>query len=122
MKREGAVFLDRDGTINEEGGYLDSQAKLALFPQAFAAIEKINKSGMKAVVVTNQSGVARGYFTEEFVSEVHLRIQEILGEGGRVSMPSTIVPTTPRKGGRTTGNSATAVSRKQGCSFRRRRI
>ena len=82
MKREGAVFLDRDGTINEEAGYLDSLAKLTLLPKAFAAIEKINKSGMKAVVVTNQSGVARGYFSAEFVCDVHKRLQEILGEGG----------------------------------------
>jgi len=82
IKREGAIFLDRDGTVNEEAGHLDSLTKLTLIPQAFAAIEKINKSGLNAVVITNQSGVARGYFTEEFVSEVHLRIQEMLGKRG----------------------------------------
>jgi D-glycero-D-manno-heptose 1,7-bisphosphate phosphatase len=82
MKKERAVFLDRDGTINEEVGYLDSLAKLKLFHQSFAAIKKINKSGMKAVVITNQSGVARGYFSDDFVSEVHLYIQKILGKKG----------------------------------------
>lgn len=82
VKREGAVFLDRDGTVSEEVGYLDSLTKLMLLPQAFAAIKKVNESGLKAVVLTNQSAVARGYITEEFVSEVHLRIQEMLGKRG----------------------------------------
>ncbi len=82
MKKERAVFLDRDGTINEEVGYMDSLVKLNLFHQSFAAIDKINKSGMKAVVITNQSGVARGYFSDDFVSEVHLCIQKMLREKG----------------------------------------
>jgi histidinol-phosphate phosphatase family protein len=82
MKKNAAVFLDRDGTINEEVGYLDSIDKLNLFPNAAEAIRLINKSGMKAVVMTNQSGVAKGYFTEEFVREVHGRIQGMLREKG----------------------------------------
>lgn len=82
LKKEVAVFMDRDGTINKEVGYLDSFAKLELFPQTFAAIEKINRNGMKAVVVTNQSGIARGLFSEEFVTETHMRIQKILEEKG----------------------------------------
>jgi D,D-heptose 1,7-bisphosphate phosphatase len=77
MKVE-AIFLDRDGTINEEVGYLNSLAQLVLFPQAMEAIKLINDSGMKSIVVTNQSGVARGYFTATFVAEVHRQIQEIL--------------------------------------------
>ena len=82
MKKNTAVFLDRDGTINEEVGYLDSIDKLKLFANAAESIRIINESGMKAVVITNQSGVAKGYFTEEFVRTVHERIQEILrGKG-----------------------------------------
>jgi D-glycero-D-manno-heptose 1,7-bisphosphate phosphatase len=73
-----AVFLDRDGTINEEVGYLDSLDKLKIFPEAFDAIRLINQSGMKAVVISNQSGVARGYFDEAFVETVHDRIQSLL--------------------------------------------
>ncbi|MCX5843563.1 MAG: HAD-IIIA family hydrolase, partial [Deltaproteobacteria bacterium] len=65
-KKNTAVFLDRDGTINEEVGYLDSIDKVKLFPNAAEAIRMINESGMKAVVMSNQSGIARGYFTEEF--------------------------------------------------------
>ncbi|MCG6534915.1 MAG: HAD family hydrolase [Syntrophales bacterium LBB04] len=77
-----AVFLDRDGTINEEVGYLDSLNKLVIYPQAYSAIKMINDSGMKAIVITNQSGVARGYFTEEFVKQLHGNIQELLNARG----------------------------------------
>ena len=82
MKKNAAVFLDRDGTINEEVGYLDSIDKLKLFANTAEAIRLINESGMKAVVMTNQSGVAKGYFTEEFVRTVHERIEEMLRERG----------------------------------------
>jgi len=78
MKKHAAVFLDRDGTINAEVGYLDSLEKLKIIPEAFEAIRLINQNGMKAVVITNQSGVARGLFSEEFVQTVHAIIQEQL--------------------------------------------
>jgi D-glycero-D-manno-heptose 1,7-bisphosphate phosphatase len=82
-KRQTAVFLDRDGTINEEVGYLDHPEKLKLIPGAAEAIRLINASGMKAVVVTNQSGVARGFFDEGIVGAVHARLRELLlSEGG----------------------------------------
>ncbi len=82
MKKNSAVFLDRDGTINEEVGYLYSLEKLKLYPNSYEAIRLINESGMLAVVITNQSGVARGYFSENFVRTVHLRINQILQENG----------------------------------------
>ena len=77
-----AVFLDRDGTINEEVGYLSRMEQLRILPQTFEAIRLVNDAGMKAVVVTNQSGIARGYFTEEFVRSVHDRINELLAARG----------------------------------------
>ena len=80
VSRTAAVFLDRDGTINEEVGYLDSLEKLRIIPEAFEAIRLINQSGMNAVVISNQSGVARGYFDESFVETVHNRIQSLLKE------------------------------------------
>jgi len=83
QKRQAAVFLDRDGTINEEVGYLDRLEKLKLIPGAAEAIRLINASGIKAVVVTNQSGVARGIFDEVVVGAVHARLRELLlMEGG----------------------------------------
>ncbi len=84
-EKHAAVFMDRDGTINEEVNYLSRMEQLKLYPQTAGAIRRINAAGMKAVVVTNQSGIARGYFTEEFVRSVHDRINELLAaEGARI--------------------------------------
>jgi len=80
MEKNIAVFLDRDGTINEEVGYLDNQDKLKMIPAAYEAIRLINSSRLKAIVVTNQSGVARGFFTENFVRQTHEIIQAALLE------------------------------------------
>ena len=76
-----AVFLDRDGTINEEMGYLNHIDRFVLIPGAVAAIRNINESGLKAVVVTNQSGVARGYFPKELIDQVHQKMSDLLEEG-----------------------------------------
>ncbi|HLZ18141.1 MAG TPA: HAD-IIIA family hydrolase [Smithellaceae bacterium] len=81
-KKFRAVFLDRDGTLNEEVGYLDSAGKLQMIPEAFEAVRRINESGMKAVVVTNQAGVAKGLFSEKFVRDVNDRIQGLFIEYG----------------------------------------
>jgi D-glycero-D-manno-heptose 1,7-bisphosphate phosphatase len=77
-----AVFFDRDGTINEEVGYLTDLDKLRLIPGSGAAIKRLNEAGFKVVVVTNQAGVARGYFTESFVLETHKRFMQMLRDAG----------------------------------------
>ncbi|MBN2568802.1 MAG: D-glycero-beta-D-manno-heptose 1,7-bisphosphate 7-phosphatase [Deltaproteobacteria bacterium] len=82
MKKVSAVFLDRDGTINEEVEYLSRLEDLRIFPFSHEAIGMINRAGMKAVVVTNQSGVARGYFDEAFLHTLHGQINKILGKKG----------------------------------------
>jgi len=82
MKKNAAVFLDRDGVINEEVGYLDDLDKLKVIPCAYEAIKLINESGMKAVVISNQSGVARGMITEEFVKRTNDYLQIILRKRG----------------------------------------
>jgi D-glycero-D-manno-heptose 1,7-bisphosphate phosphatase len=84
MKKNVAVFLDRDGTINEEVGYLDSLDKLKIIPTAYKAIKLINLSGMKAVVISNQAGVARGLFTEEFVKTVNNLLMDLLKKNGAI--------------------------------------
>jgi len=66
-----AVFLDRDGTINEEVGYLSEPEELHLIPGAAEAIRLLNRAGVLAIVVTNQSGVGRGYFSEARVKAIH---------------------------------------------------
>jgi len=82
MKKNISVFLDRDGTINEEVGYLDSLDKLKIIPSAYEAIKLINESGMKAVVISNQAGVARGLFTEDFVKITNEHLQTALRQKG----------------------------------------
>lgn len=80
-----AVFLDRDGTVNEEVGYMTDLEKLRLIPGAGRAIRRLNDAGFKVVLVTNQSGVARGFFPEELVHEAHERIDEMLrSDGARI--------------------------------------
>jgi D-glycero-D-manno-heptose 1,7-bisphosphate phosphatase len=79
-----AVFLDRDGTVIEEVGYLSDLKQLRLIPGAAASIRRLNEAGLKVVLVTNQSGVARGYFTEAFVRQTHELLGKMLGlEGAR---------------------------------------
>ncbi|HKY05611.1 MAG TPA: HAD-IIIA family hydrolase, partial [Blastocatellia bacterium] len=72
--RKGAVFLDRDGTINEDIGYVSKPEELIIYPWAAEAIRLINDAGLKTIVVTNQSGVARGMYTEETLEEIHRKL------------------------------------------------
>ncbi len=81
-KRRPAVFLDRDGTICEEVGYLSRPEQLVLIPGSAAAIQLLNQHGVFAVVTTNQSGVARGFFTETDVHAVHDHLQDLLAREG----------------------------------------
>jgi len=73
------VFLDRDGTINEEVNYLSHPEQLRLIAGAAEAIQSLNQAGFKVVVVTNQAGVARGYFSEQTVREIHAVLEKMLG-------------------------------------------
>ncbi len=77
-----AVFLDRDGTLIEDVGYLDRLDRIALFPWTVDAIRALNRGGFIVVVITNQSGVARGFFTEAFVEETHRHLAAQLAAGG----------------------------------------
>ena len=77
-----AVFLDRDGTINEEMGYINHLSRFRLLPQAIPAIRRLNAAGLKVVVITNQSGAARGYFPASLVGEVHTHLKQLLAAGG----------------------------------------
>ena len=77
-----AVFLDRDGTVNEEVGYMTDLAKLRLIRGAGAAIRRLNQAGFSVILVTNQSGVARGYFPESLVHEAHDRLDAMLAVRG----------------------------------------
>jgi D-glycero-D-manno-heptose 1,7-bisphosphate phosphatase len=77
-----AVFLDRDGTLVEEAGYLDRLERLVFFPYSVDAVRLLNRAGFVVVIVTNQAGIARGIFKETFVAEAHRHISARLAAGG----------------------------------------
>ncbi|PBC21162.1 MULTISPECIES: D-glycero-beta-D-manno-heptose 1,7-bisphosphate 7-phosphatase [unclassified Mesorhizobium] len=77
-----ALFLDRDGTINVDTDYPSDPAEIELRPQMLPAIAAANRAGIPVVVVTNQSGIARGYFGWSAFAAVNGRVLELLGEEG----------------------------------------
>ncbi len=77
-----AVFVDRDGTINREVGHVDSPEKIDLLPGASEAIAALRGAGFLVIMTTNQSGVARGLFSEEILSAVNARVAGLLAEQG----------------------------------------
>lgn len=80
-----ACFLDRDGVVNEEVDYLWEPEKVLIVPGTAAALRKLNAHGFMTIVVTNQAGVARGYYGEKDIHAVHRRIRELLAiEGARI--------------------------------------
>ena len=79
------MFLDRDGTICEEVGYLNHVRRFRMFPFAAEALRRLNASGYAVIVVSNQSGVARGYFPESLVQQVNqVMVQQLSEAGARV--------------------------------------
>jgi D-glycero-D-manno-heptose 1,7-bisphosphate phosphatase len=80
-----AVFIDRDGTIAEEVGYLNHLSRFRMFPFVPASLRRLNEAGYPAIVVTNQSGVARGYFPESLVHDVtRLMARQLAETGARI--------------------------------------
>lgn len=77
--RRRAVFLDRDGTLIEEVDFLSKVEDLRFFPFTESAVARLKERGFLVIVVTNQSGVARGLFSEDAVGEIHESIQEHVG-------------------------------------------
>lgn len=77
-----AFFLDRDGTINVDFGYVGDPDNLKLLPDAAEAVRKMNDAGYLVVVISNQSGVARGYFGIQDVERVNNRLNEMLKQQG----------------------------------------
>ena len=77
-----AVFIDRDGTISEEVGYINHVSRFRLFPYSAAALKQLHDNGYLAIVITNQAGVARGYFSEEMVQAIHKQMTKDLESSG----------------------------------------
>jgi D-glycero-D-manno-heptose 1,7-bisphosphate phosphatase len=82
MMKKRAVFLDRDGTINRDVGYPNSYDMVEIFPYSFAAVQAINENGFLSIIVTNQSGIGRGYIEEKNLREIHRRLRIDFAEHG----------------------------------------
>jgi D-glycero-D-manno-heptose 1,7-bisphosphate phosphatase len=76
------VFLDRDGTLIEEVGYLDRIDRVRFFPYSVDAVRLLNRGGFVVIVATNQAGIARGLFDEAFVEATHRSLAAALAAGG----------------------------------------
>jgi D-glycero-D-manno-heptose 1,7-bisphosphate phosphatase len=76
--KKPTVFMDRDGTMTVEGGYINHPSRLKLITGTADAVRMCNENGLLAVVTTNQAGVARGYFTEDLIHVVHGRMRKLL--------------------------------------------
>lgn len=80
-----ALFLDRDGVLNEDMGYVHRWEDFHWIPGAREAVAAFNRAGWLVIVATNQSGVGRGYYTEQEMHALHARMQADLAEaGGRI--------------------------------------
>ncbi|OLC54535.1 MAG: D,D-heptose 1,7-bisphosphate phosphatase [Acidobacteria bacterium 13_1_40CM_4_69_4] len=80
--RRAAIIMDRDGTISEEVGYVNHLSRWRLLPRSLEAIRLVNGAGLLAIVATNQSGVARGYFSRDLVEAVHGRLRSAAEAAG----------------------------------------
>lgn len=84
-ERRRAVFLDRDGTLIEERNYLSDPEGVSLIPGVTEALRRLHDAGYAIVVITNQSGIARGFFTESDMQAVQQRLADLLeAEGARI--------------------------------------
>ncbi|HBC73934.1 MAG: D,D-heptose 1,7-bisphosphate phosphatase [Candidatus Wallbacteria bacterium GWC2_49_35] len=77
-----AVFIDRDGTMSEEVGYVNHLSRFKLLENTAAAVKLLNEAGILAIVATNQAGVARGYFEEPMINKVHEKLKNELAKSG----------------------------------------
>jgi len=77
-----AVFLDRDGTINKDAGYIGRAEQVVFFPWTVEAIRALNQAGLPVIVVTNQAGIARGLYTEADLARVHRHVSACMEAGG----------------------------------------
>lgn len=98
QERKWAVFLDRDGTVIEERRYISDPHDVVLLPTAADAISKLNARGIPVIVVTNQAGVARGYFSLDQVREIHRRLDLLLRDAGAVVDGYYVCPHHPTAG------------------------
>lgn len=93
-----AIFLDRDGTLNESVGYVNHASRFRLFPWSVEAVRLIRDEGYLAVMVTNQSGIGRGFYPEALVHSVHDTFTKKLGDAGTALDGIYVCPHKPGAG------------------------
>jgi len=93
------VFMDRDGCLTEEVGYVNHPSRIRLLPRTAAAVRRLNQAGIAAVMVTNQAGVARGYFSEETLHAANRRMVGDLEAAGARLDGLYVCMHHPREGG-----------------------
>ena len=93
-----AVFIDRDGTLSEEVGYVNHPKRLRLLSGSAEAVRLLNEAGLRAVMITNQSGVARGYFSEEVLDAVNAELVAQLKAQGAFLDGLYVCPHHPTEG------------------------
>lgn len=98
MASRPAVFIDRDGTLTEEVGYVNHPQRLRLLPRSAEAVRRLNSAGVPAVIVTNQAGVARGYFSEDVLRAVHDEMLAQLKQAGAHLDAVYVCPHHPTEG------------------------
>lgn len=96
--KQTAVFLDRDGTINYDPGYISSPSELYVFPAARKGLKLLQEKGFLLFVVTNQSGVGRGFFTQRDLEAVHQKLEDELKEDGIYLKGIAVCPHHPDEG------------------------
>lgn len=98
MLMNKAVFLDRDGTINEEMGYINHISRFKMFEFVPEAIKIFNEAGYLVIIVTNQSGLAKGYFDEALLNKIHQYLLEQVKQKSAVIDKIYICPHHPAEG------------------------
>ena len=81
-QHKAAVFFDRDGTLNHDTSYLNTPSELVLFPDTISSVQRCNNASLRVLVITNQSGLARGYFPQAALEAIHQSLREQLDGGG----------------------------------------
>lgn len=112
--RRKAVFFDRDGVLNEDDGYVHQMKALRWVKGAREIVAELTKAGFLLFVVTNQSGVARGYFTEETVQQLHREMNEEFQNGADISLSFSTARTSPVRPFPHMIKCAAAASRRRG--------
>ncbi len=77
-----AAFIDRDGTIIGNFGYIDNRDNFKMYSGVAEGIKLLNKDGFKVIIITNQSGIARGFFSEETLDKIHNKMKKELSDKG----------------------------------------